>query len=156
MGLPLVIIRQATPRDRSALAQARAALWPDATPEAHSAEVADILDGRQASTLPQAILVAESAAGELVGFVDVDLRSHADGCDTRQPVAYIEGWYVAPDARRVGVGRALIAAAEAWGRAQGCVEMASDTWIDCDLSQRAHEALGFTVVDRCVHYRKTL
>jgi aminoglycoside 6'-N-acetyltransferase I len=156
MGLPLVIIRQATPSDRTALAQARAALWPDATPEQHSAELEEILNGRQASTLPQLILVAESAAGEIVGFVDVGLRSHADGCDTRQPVAYIEGWYVAPDARRVGVGRALLAAAEAWGRTQGCSEMASDTWIDCDLSQRAHEALGFAVVDRCVHYRKAL
>ena len=34
--------------------------------------------------------------------------------------------------------------------------MASDTWIDNTLSQRAHEALGYTVVDRCVHYRKSL
>jgi aminoglycoside 6'-N-acetyltransferase I len=149
-------IRQAEPGDRTALAHARAALWPDTSFEEHSAEVADLLNGRQASTLPQDTFVAESASGEVIGFVDVGLRSHADGCDTRQPVAFVEGWYVAPDHRRIGVGRALIATAEAWGRAHGCVEMASDTWIDHDMSQRAHEALGFTVVDRCVHYRKTL
>jgi aminoglycoside 6'-N-acetyltransferase I len=34
--------------------------------------------------------------------------------------------------------------------------MASDTWIDNELSQRVHEAAGYTVVDRCVHYRKSL
>jgi aminoglycoside 6'-N-acetyltransferase I len=34
--------------------------------------------------------------------------------------------------------------------------MASDTWIDNELSQSCHEALGFEVVDRCVHYRKGL
>lgn len=33
---------------------------------------------------------------------------------------------------------------------------ASDTWIDNELSQICHEALGFEVVDRCVHYCKTL
>jgi aminoglycoside 6'-N-acetyltransferase I len=34
--------------------------------------------------------------------------------------------------------------------------MASDTWQDNVDSQRAHEALGFEVVDRCVNYRKVL
>jgi len=34
--------------------------------------------------------------------------------------------------------------------------MASDTWIDNEASQRAHEALAFEVVDRCVHFRKAL
>ena len=43
-----------------------------------------------------------------------------------------------------------------WARLKGCREMASDTWIDHEGSQRAHEALGFEVVDRCVHYRKEL
>jgi len=36
------------------------------------------------------------------------------------------------------------------------VEMASDTWIDHEESQLAHAALGFDVVDRCVHFRKQL
>jgi aminoglycoside 6'-N-acetyltransferase I len=34
--------------------------------------------------------------------------------------------------------------------------MASDAWLDGLESQHAHEALGFEVVDRCVHYRKLL
>jgi aminoglycoside 6'-N-acetyltransferase I len=151
-----VMIRPAQPADRAALAQARSELWPDASVEQHSAELAALLNGEPSGTLSEAILVAESAAGRVVGFVEVGLRSHADGCDPHQPVAFIEGWYVAADVRRSGVGRALIAAAEAWGRAQGCTELASDTWIDHEVSQRAHEALGFRVVDRCVHYRKTL
>ena len=46
--------------------------------------------------------------------------------------------------------------AEAWAREQGCAELASDTWIDNEESQRAHAALGFEVVDRCVNYRKKL
>jgi aminoglycoside 6'-N-acetyltransferase I len=47
-------------------------------------------------------------------------------------------------------------AAEAWSREKGARELASDTWLDNDGSQGAHEALGFEVVDRCVHYRKSI
>ncbi len=92
----------------------------------------------------------------MVGFLEVSVRSHADGCDPSTPVGYIEGWYVAPDCRRRKIGARLVAAAESWARDRGCLEMASDAWLDHLDSQRAHEALGFEVVDRCVHYRKAL
>ncbi len=46
--------------------------------------------------------------------------------------------------------------AEDWARAQGCREMGSDSLIDNDGSLRAHQALGFEVVDRYVHFRESL
>jgi len=52
--------------------------------------------------------------------------------------------------------RWLLRAAEDWARSQGCIEMASDTAIDNQVSQRAHEALGFEVAERSVLYPKTL
>lgn len=132
------------------------ALWPDAEREEHAAEVNAHLNGVPRTTLPIEILVAETGENHLAGFVEVSLRSTADGCDARRPVAYIEGWYVAPEHRRGGVGRSLMEAAEEWGRSHGCVEMASDTWLDNEASQAAHVALGFEEVDRCVNYRKAL
>ncbi len=77
-------------------------------------------------------------------------------CNPSRPVGYIEGWYVAESHRHTGIGRKLLAVAEDWARSQGCVEIASDTWVDNEVSQRVHEALGYEVVDRCVHYRRTL
>ena len=71
-------------------------------------------------------------------------------------VGFIEGWFVYEASRQQGIGRALMRSAEEWARKQGCLEIASDTWIDHEDSQRAHQALGFEVVDRCVHFRKTL
>ena len=106
--------------------------------------------------MPHVIFVAEAGEGRLAGFLELDLRSHADGCNPAQPVGYIEGWYVAEDYRQRGLGRKLVDRAEDWARGHNCIEMASDAVIENERSQRAHEALGYEVVDRCVHYRKKL
>ena len=151
-----ICIRLAQLEDRDQLVRMREALWPKTPAEEHARELTDILDGKPVTTLPLIILVAEARDRGLAGFLEVDLRSHADGCNPSRPVGYVEGWYVAENQRHKGIGRRLLAAAEDWARSQGCAEMASDTWVDNGVSQRVHEALGYEVVDRCVHYRKTL
>ena len=154
--VPDVFIRRAQLSDCDQLARMCEALWLDASAEQHARELALILEGKPVTTLPLIILVADVGDRMLAGFLEVDLRSHADGCNPSRPVGYIEGWYVAQSYRTRGIGRKLLAAAEDWARSQGCIEVASDTWIDNEVSQRVHEALGYEVVDRCVHYRKTL
>jgi aminoglycoside 6'-N-acetyltransferase I len=153
-----VQIRPAHASDLDELARMCEKLWPKSSAEDHAQELRLILEGKvdRVLTMPLTILVAEAAGGTLVGFVEVDLRSHADGCNPAQAVGYIEGWYVAEEYRYRGVGRKLVAEAEDWARSHRCVEMASDAVIDNEVSQRAHKALGYEVVDRCVHYRKKL
>jgi aminoglycoside 6'-N-acetyltransferase I len=152
----LVRIRLTQRSDAAELAQLYFALWPDSPVEAHGRELGARLEGKPSSGMPLINLVAEISDGHLIGFVEVSLRSHADGCDPSQPVAFIEGWYVAPEYQRQGIGRRLLAAAEDWARSLGCIEMASDTQIDNHVSQIAHQVLGYDVVDRCVHFRKRL
>lgn len=106
--------------------------------------------------LPLVNLVAEASDGSLLGFVEVGLRSHAEGCDPSLPVGYVEGWYVAENQRRRSIGAQLLAAAEDWARSQGCVEMASDTSPENEISQRVHKSLGFAEVERSVNFRKSL
>jgi aminoglycoside 6'-N-acetyltransferase I len=108
--------------------------------------------------MPEAVLVAlepRSTAPTLLGFAEVSRRPYAEGCET-SPVGFLEGWYVVPECRRQGIGRALVAAAEAWARALGCREFASDALVENTLSAAAHRALGFeeVVVIRC--FRKGL
>jgi len=152
----MIHIRPAQHADLSQLAALCVLLWPEGSVEEHRAELATSLATGMNGTLPAAVFVAHDDAGALIGFLEVGLRSHADGCDTAQPVGFIEGWFVLEQHRGRGVGRALMHAAEDWSRACGCLEIASDALIDNSPSHHAHRALGFEVVDRCVHFRKPL
>jgi aminoglycoside 6'-N-acetyltransferase I len=153
-----VQIRPVQASDLDQLARLCEALWPKSSAEEHAQELRLLLAGKAALvvTMPLTIFVAEVSDGTLVGLLEVDLRSHADGCNPSRAVGYIEGWYVAEEYRHRGVGKKLLAKAEDWARSHSCHEMASDAIIDNEVSQCAHEALGYEVVDRCVHYRKRL
>ncbi len=154
--VPLTIVRIAEPRDWTALAEMRALLWPESPYEEHLSELEAGAAALCQPGFPMEWLVAEDESGALAGFLEVGMRSHADGCDTRHPVGYVEGWFVHEEHRRKGIGRALLDAAQDLARARGCVEMASDALLDNPLSQTAHAALGFEVTDRCVLFRKKL
>ena len=152
----MTTIRPTQPRDFLQLAAMRGLLWPDASLREHLAELEAGLTNPGQLGFPAVVLVAEDEHGTLTGFLEVGLRSHADGCDPARPVGFIEGWFVVEEDRKKGIGGALMRAAEEWARAQGCREMASDALIDNPGSEHAHTALGFEVVDRCVHFRKVL
>ena len=140
-------------RDRDAWLRMRAALWPEESDVELGDEIDQYLDSSGTASL-SAAFVSEDAAGKLTGFIELFLRNYAEGCVGVTP--YVEGWYVDPDCRKEGIGRALMNAAETWARARGFTEIASDTTIDNELSQRAHRKSGFEEVERIVIYRKCL
>jgi aminoglycoside 6'-N-acetyltransferase I len=148
-------VRQANINDAAEIAAMCSLLWPDTPLEQHRVETETLLKTRMCGTLPATVFVAQSGQ-KLSGFLQVGLRSHADGCDPSHPVGYIEGWFVYESFRRQGIGSALVRAAENWARTLGCKEMASDTWSDGRNSLKAHEAQGFEIVDRCINLRKQL
>jgi aminoglycoside 6'-N-acetyltransferase I len=128
----------------------RKALWDDCPDEQQERE----MDGILASPTEE-VFFAERPGGGLGGFLEASIRPWADGCEAR-PVGYVEGWYVDPDLRRRGVGRALVEAAEAWARSRGCRQMASDAELWNEISHQAHGALGYEETARLVLFKKDL
>jgi aminoglycoside 6'-N-acetyltransferase I len=146
-----VEIRELRPEEHNDWLALRQLLWPDHSMEDLKREQRQLL----AESESNAVFVAASPSGEVVGFVEVSLRDWAEGC-VSEPVGYIEGWYVQPTYRRAGVGRQLIHAAEIWAASQGCKEMGSDAELWNEISHLAHRALGYSEATRLVCFSKKL
>lgn len=150
-------VRTVTPVDRDAWLVLRERLWPTPPGESsdHPAEIDAFLEG-DARIARVVLLACERTPNSTpIGFAEFSIRATVEGCTTDR-VAYLEGWYVEPAHRRRGIGAALVRAAEAWARGQGCTEMGSDVELDNDASLAAHARLGFGEVSRVVLLRKEL
>ena len=143
-------IRSIESRDWPEWRRMSEALLPDEPPEEYEEEMRALLRRDDA-----AVFVAERPDGSVCGFVEVGSRLYADGCRS-SPVGYVEAWYVDPDVRRSGYGRALLEAADAWALRRGYSEMASDALLDNIVSHEAHIRSGFSEVERVVQFRKSL
>lgn len=149
----MITVRAARATDTASWLRLRRALWPDGSEAEHRAEIDRFLAGR--ADEPQAVLLAVDGVGRIVGLAELSIRPCAEGCLTDR-VAYLEGWFVDDEVRGRGVGRALVAAAEEWGRSQGCREFASDCQASDDLAAAAHRAVGFVEVGLVRCFRKQL
>ncbi|HEY2274147.1 MAG TPA: aminoglycoside 6'-N-acetyltransferase [Steroidobacteraceae bacterium] len=144
--------RLAPPRgsDDRAWLELRIVLWPDDSPAAHLAAMAEAL------ARGHYVRLALTAAGAAVGFVEASKRSDYVNGTTSSPVAFLEGLYVAPATRRRGVARALVESVVAWALGQGLSELASDSLIDSVAAHAAHRGLGFEETERVVYFRRPL
>ena len=128
----------------------RVRLWPDCQADCDR-EIAEIL----ADPDRWAVFIARLSGQDVVGFIEVRLREFAEGA-TSSPVAFVEGWFILPEQRGHGVGKALLRAAERWALSRGCDELGSDTQASNHLSIGIHKHLGFQEVERLVCFLKRL
>lgn len=89
-----------------------------------------------------AVYVAETA-GMVAGFVCVLILTNNDSWTTIHRHAHISNVIVAAEYRGAGLGQALLAAAEAYARAQGCEHLTIDVLVENALAQKAYQRFGF-------------
>jgi aminoglycoside 6'-N-acetyltransferase I len=134
-------------------ADLRIKLWDWDTVADHREEAEELY---LAGDPDRSAFVALDAAGEVVGFAEATIRrDYVEGCNS-WGVAFLEGIYVHPRARKTGVARALSEAVAAWGKGKGCTEYASNALLDNVDSHNFHSAIGFEETERVVYFRKTL
>ncbi len=124
-------VRPARSSDHTEIAELRLLLWSD----------------RDGADDGETFFVWDAGDGPIGGFVSVSIRPWADGCRS-SPVPYVEGWFVRDGHRRLGIGRALMDAAEEWALSLGYDELGSDALLDNTGSLRAHRRLGFQPTER--------
>ena len=127
-------------------------MWPDSI-ETHRNELNNLFVGNSDNIVK--VYVAESESAKIVGFIELNLRSFAEGSRSRL-VPYIEGWFVEKAHRNRGVGKSLIDKAEQWAKECGFNELASDTELENQKSIAIHKKLGFNEIDRIVCFLKKL
>jgi aminoglycoside 6'-N-acetyltransferase I len=140
----------ATSRDRPIWLAMRSDLYSGLDEAFHRREIKHILESND-----RECLLVRAPGGSIAGFLEVSLRNLVDGC-VGGPVGYIEGIYLVPAFRGLGLGGVLIDAAEAWFRSHGCHDMATDTEIDNEDAQAFWTELGFEETWSVVQYRRRI
>lgn len=130
----------------------RRALWPHATTEEHLAEMSAFL----AAPARYVQFVALLESQQPIGLAEASVRSDYVNGTESSPVAFLEGVYVIPEARRQGVATALVSAVAEWAPTVGCREIASDALLENVGSHALHRALGFEETERVVFFRRAL
>ena len=125
-------------------------LWPECTTE----ELIEDLQGLLSSTKFRTYFALDGN-NKILGFLESYIRPYANGCE-QKPVVFIEGIWVDPDARGLGVGKTLVTALEDWAKGQGFSEICSDAYLDNTQSHMAHKSWGFYETERVVYFRKQL
>ena len=142
-------IRRAVPADSMTLGRLAGCMWAH-DPVELAAQFADLTASEEAACF----LAFEGETA--VGFAQCQLRrDYVEGCSS-SPVGFLEGIYVAEEARRHGVARALLRACEDWARSAGCTEFASDCEIDNRVSLAWHLNAGFAEANRTIWFAKKL
>jgi ribosomal protein S18 acetylase RimI-like enzyme len=148
-----VRVREATLRDLDAVVALRVALLREHPHHPIYGRLRGDVDERaralfatQLRSTMEVIFLGQ-VAGEVVGV----LRCvESIGSPLLEPTryAYVSSAYVRPDARRRGVLRALLRAAERWARARGLDQMRLHNVAGSELAEAAWAALGFCVVEQ--------
>lgn len=92
------------------------------------------------------VLVAEGADGTALGFISLKVGKDVVGV-ARGHVADLA---VAAGARRIGVGTALMRAAEAWARDRGLPALSLDVWSTNERALTFYRGLGYGAESLCL------
>ena len=119
--------------------------WDDAA--AFAPGFRDVLVRAVRAQGPQSsVLVAEGAEGTPLGFISLRVGKDAVGA-ARGHVADLA---VITDARRIGVGTALMEAGEAWARDHGLPALSLDVWSTNKRALAFYQRLGYFAESLCL------
>ena len=149
----MIRVRRATSETLPAWLRMRDALWPHHESGSHAGEVEQYFAGKL--RMPLEVLLAFDENGAAVGFVELSIRSYAEDCETDR-VAYLEGWYVAPEFRCAALVARSLQRPKRGGSDRDAPSSAPTRSSTNELSAVAHRGLGFEETVRIRCFKKVL
>jgi ribosomal protein S18 acetylase RimI-like enzyme len=122
--------------------------WSDA--EIRASGFAEVLARAVRAQHPRsAVLIAQSAGGTRLGFISLTVRGDVSGAER----CHVADLGVIEDARRMGIGSALMRAGEAWARERGLPVLSLDLWATNERAHAFYETLGYSPESSCLFKR---
>lgn len=144
------MIQKATSKESLVVASLALLLWPNHTLNDLEEEMLAYINSDKA-----AIFIAYEAS-EPIGFAQCQLRcDYVEGTNS-SPVGYLEGVFVKENKRKQGTAKQLVMQCEAWAKAEGCIEFASDCELTNQESLYFHLKMGFEEANRIICFTKQL
>ena len=148
-----VHVREATLRDLDSVVALRLALLREHPDHPIYGRLRDDVDDRarglfatQLRSTTEVIFLAE-LGGDVVGVLRC-VESVGSPLLDPSRYAYVSSTYVRPEARRRGVLRALLGAADRWSRARGLDQMRLHNVAGSVEAEAAWSSMGFTIVEQ--------
>lgn len=129
----------------SSLLEFGSPVWTDAAALAPGFRA--VLADAVASEDPDAtVLIAQSSDGDRLGFISLKVREDVTGVER----GHVADLAVAEEARRMGVGRSLMDAGEAWARERGFRVLSLDVWSTNERALAFYQRLGYRAESFCL------
>jgi ribosomal protein S18 acetylase RimI-like enzyme len=147
-----IVIRPAHVGDSDFVAGLVSSLLQFGSPAWENAEVLapgfrDVLvDAVRAQDSRATVLIAEGTDGRPLGFISLKIRVAIGGTER----GHVADLAVSEDARRIGVGQALMEAGEAWARERGLRVLSLDVWSTNQPALAFYRALGYRPESLCL------
>lgn len=112
--------------------------WKD--PEALAPGFADVLAGAVCVHDPRStVLIAQRGDGTRLGFISLKVRADVTGVER----GHVADLAVTENARRLGVGTALMRAGEIWARKRGLPVLSLDVWSTNTRALEFYSRMGY-------------
>ncbi len=122
--------------------------WEDAEPLAPG--FAEVLTSAVRAPDPRStVLIAQNADGTRLGFISLKVREVVGGVER----GHVADLGVIEEARRMGVGSALMRAGEAWARERGLPVLSLDIWATNERARAFYESMGYSAESSCLFKR---
>lgn len=102
------------------------------------------------------IIMANELSKKGIGFSIFSIRTdYVEGAE-KSPTGYLEGIFVEPESRKMGIAKKFIQLGEEWCKENACTQIGSDTWLTDKESREFHKKVGFWEEEEIVHFLKNI